>query len=339
MPFQIVQSWGTASNRNRISFVADLPSLGYRTYRMVTRTISPEPSLRLSRGVRCRAGERPLAGWRSIRRPAVSAACTISAAETRFLWARQASRSSSRTRTDTWGHNQFKFDKVIGRFEPVSVRLVENGPVKAVIRVTSSYGASQLIQDFTMYRELEQIEVRATVDWHEQHKMLKLRFPGNLTFMRATYEIPYGHIQRFANGEEEPGQSWLDLSGITRDTGEMYGYSILNDGKYSFDVNVRDVGLTVLRSPVYANHMPVVPAPDGHYSFVDQGIQHFTYSILPHAGSWETAGTVQRAAELNQRPIALISTYHPNGSLPPSDSYPERGCRERGGHRAQTGRG
>jgi alpha-mannosidase len=156
-----------------------------------------------------------------------------------------------------------------------------------------------------------------TVDWREKHKMLKLRFTVNQIFMRAVYEIPYGHIEREATGDEEPGQSWLDVSGTVRETGETYGLSLLNDGKYSFDVNVRDIGLTVLRSPVYAHHIPTQPQPDRDYSYIDQGMQTFTYSLLPHAGSWETAGTVRRAAELNQRPIVLLGTYH-DGSLPQS---------------------
>src|SRR5690606_18776782 len=33
------------------------------------------------------------------------------------------------------------------------------------------------------------------------------------------------------------------------------------------------------------------------------------------AGSWETAGTARRAAELNQRPVALLGTFH-DGPLP-----------------------
>jgi alpha-mannosidase len=77
----------------------------------------------------------------------------------------------------------------------------------------------------------------------------------------------------------------------------------------------------VLRSPVYANHMPVVPDPDGDYTFIDQGVQHFTYSLLPHAGPWEEAGTVRRAAELNQPPLALASTYHPHATLPQNASF------------------
>jgi alpha-mannosidase len=223
--------------------------------------------------------------------------------------------------SDTWAHNVFRFDQEIGRFKAVQVRLVENGPVKAVIRVTSEYGRSRMVQDFCLYREMNQIEVQVRLDWREHQKALKLRFPVNISHMKATAEVPYGHIERFANGEEEPGQSWVDLSGISRDTSGTYGLSILNDGKYSFDVNVRDIGLTVLRSPIYAHHMPVEPQPDGYYSFVDQGVQKFRYVLLPHQGSWEEAGTVQKAAELNQRPICLFGTYHPEGSLPPVETY------------------
>ena len=172
-----------------------------------------------------------------------------------------------------------------------------------------------------MYPNREQIDVSVMVDWHEKLKMLKLRFPVNVKFMKITHEIPYGHTERFANGEEEPGQSWVDVSGISRDREIPYGFSLLNDGKYSLDVNVRDIGLTVLRSPAYAHHIPAVLEPHGNYAFIDQGIQRFRYTLFPHAGSWETASTVRRAAELNQPPVALFATFHPEGTLPLSDSF------------------
>jgi alpha-mannosidase len=61
--------------------------------------------------------------------------------------------------------------------------------------------------------------------------------------------------------------------------------------------------------------------PDAHYAFIDQGIQRFRYTLFPHAGSWESAGTVQRAAELNQLPVVLFATFHPDGTLPQSNSF------------------
>jgi alpha-mannosidase len=201
-----------------------------------------------------------------------------------------------------------RFDDEVGAFSVERIGVVEHGPVKAVLRVESSYGSSHLVQDFTVYAALDRVDVEVTVDWREQFKALKLRFPVNLDFVRATCEIPYGSIEREAD------------SRIAPETGETYGLSILNDGKYGLDVRGEETGLTVLRSPIYAHHDPFVPRPDESYSFIDQGIQRFTYALLPHADGWEAAGTVRHAAELNQRPVALIESHH-EGPLPEKDSY------------------
>lgn len=223
--------------------------------------------------------------------------------------------------SDTWGHNIFKWDKIAGNFKAVTVQLLEHGPVKSVIRVFSKYAASTLVQDFNLTPTSARIEVRATVNWNEQLKMLKLRFPVNVKFMKVTHEIPYGHIERFANGEEESAQNWVDVSGISRDREIPYGFSLLNDSKYSLDVNVQEIGLTVLRSPAYAHHIPAVLEPQSAYAYIDQGIQTFCYTLLPHTGGWEISGTVKEAAALNQKPIVMFATFHPSGILPQSDSF------------------
>lgn len=314
---QTVQSQATARGRNRLSFIADLPPCGYRTYHVIPRETSvPFATIEASDTVlendRFRLEFDPETGCiQSLKDKRKGLDVFVGAAAVPVVLEDAA---------DTWGHNTYHWDQVIGVFQPVSIKRVEHGPVKSVIRVISADGASKLVQDFAMYRELDRIDVNVMVDWREQFKMLKLRFPVNVHFMKATYEIPYGSIERFANGEEEAGQSWVDLSGTSRDSGEPYGLSILNDGKYSFDVNIRDIGLTVLRSPIYAHHIPAEPHSDGLYSYIDQGIQRFTYTLLPHEGSWEHAGTVQRALELNQKPVVLPATFHA-GKLPQTDSY------------------
>src|SRR5690606_39309770 len=94
--------------------------------------------------------------------------------------------------SDTWGHNVFRFDKVAGEFSASSVALVEDGAVRQTVRVKSGYGSSTLIQDFRLYHDSGLIEVDARLDWREPNKALKLRFPVNVHFMRATYDVPYG---------------------------------------------------------------------------------------------------------------------------------------------------
>ncbi|WHZ56039.1 alpha-mannosidase [Metabacillus hrfriensis] len=314
---QTVQSWATSGGRYRISFMADLPPLGYRVYKIVKQnsehtfpTIKANDHLLENENYRVEID--PKTGFVT--------SLYDKNKNLELLDGPAARPVVINDKSDTWSHNVLQYKEEIGVFTAKSVQRVEHGPVKSVIRVVSEYGKSTLIQDFVMYREKNQIDVSVTLNWQEQFKMLKLKFPVNLVFRKGTYEIPYGHIVRECNGEEEPGQSWIDLSGTHQPTGEMYGLSLLNDGKYSFDIHNKEMSITVLRSPIYAHHDPLIPQEEGHYSFIDQGIQKFTYSLFPHEGNWETAGTVQRAAELNQKPTSIIETYH-SGVLPQKDSF------------------
>ncbi|MDF2814821.1 MAG: alpha-mannosidase, partial [Paenibacillus sp.] len=265
VPFQLVQSQATAGGRYRISFIADLPALGYRVYKVypqaksASETKVTSPTIKAAdttlENDRLRVEFDPKTGFmNSLFDKKVNNELLLKPARPVVL----------EDKSDTWSHNIFHFNKVIGEFLANSVRRVEHGPVKSVIRVTSEYGKSTLIQDFTMYKDLDYIDVKVTVDWREHFKMLKLVFPVNLVFTKQTYEIPYGFKEREHNGEEEPGQSWIDFTGILREGGTPYGVSLINDAKYSYSIMNKEMAITVLRSPIYAHHDPLVPVEDGH---------------------------------------------------------------------------
>ncbi len=220
--------------------------------------------------------------------------------------------------SDTWAHGIFSFRREIGKFADASVQLLEKGPVRATLRVTSRYNRSLLRQDFMLYRDRKNIEVKVKLDWREEHKMLKLSFPVNVKEAEATYEIPYGYITRPVNGEEEPGQQWVDVSGKAPDQ-SSYGLALANTSKYSYDVLENDLRLTVVRSPIYADHFGQQER-DEWCEFTDQGIQYFSYSLLPHGGSWQASGIVREAYQLNVPPIPVLETYH-KGPLPLQNSY------------------
>ncbi|MGI6536795.1 MAG: glycoside hydrolase family 38 C-terminal domain-containing protein [Caldicoprobacterales bacterium] len=61
---------------------------------------------------------------------------------------------------DTWAHGIFRFDEEIGRFTDARVELKEEGPVRSLIRVTSSYNQSVLRQDFIVYRNKPEVHVK-----------------------------------------------------------------------------------------------------------------------------------------------------------------------------------
>jgi alpha-mannosidase len=319
LPWQRVQSLATVAGggRNRICFRPSLPSCGYELFRLLPRPTRKETPTCLScdtslENESIRLEVNPLTGN--------LASLYDKRVAFEYLRGEAARPLVLDDRSDTWSHGVLRFDQVVGEFAVRSLRLVEHGPVKSVIRVESGYGRSRLSQDFSLFVDDPLVGVQVTVDWREQFKMLKLSFPLNLGLKTITYETPYGHIQRPANGEEEPGGAWVDITGIGGDHGDLLGMSFLNDGKYSFSVDPRAFNLTILRSPIYAHHVPYVPEAGREYSFIDQGRQTFTYALLPHTGSWQDAGTVQRAVELNRRPTSLLESFHP-GPLPPRESF------------------
>lgn len=317
--FQIIQSEAALNGRFRLNFVADLPALGYRTYRWMRWSpaeVKHAPSVQDT--------ETSLENDRFYLEIDPTTGCIASlfdkTVQSNVFIGPAANPVIVEDNSDTWSHNVFRFDKVIGHFAPEHIHLISHGPVKSVLRVEYRYQNSTLIQDFTVYAKLDRIDVRVVVDWHEQHKILKIRFPMSLNNMKPVTEIPYSSIERKANGDEEPMQGWLDISGNLQGTNIPYGISILNNAKYSCDIQIRDVGLTVLRSPIYTHHMPYVPDENLTYQYMDQGEQEFTYSILPHKGSLENANTVRQAWELNQPAVSLLTTFH-DGPLAQAGSF------------------
>jgi alpha-mannosidase len=194
------------------------------------------------------------------------------------------------------------------------VRLLENGPVRATLRAESHWGDSTLREDYLLGADARYVDVRVTIDWREQLKLLKLRYPTSVQSGRATFEVPYGHVERTAGGDEEPGQAWVDVSDASR------GLAVLNDAKYGYDVRGGDIGLSAVRSPVWAWHAPRELEVGGDFEFMDQGLQSFTVRLVPHAGDWRRAGVVRLAAELNQPAYPLLETHH-GGSLPQQASF------------------
>jgi alpha-mannosidase len=220
--------------------------------------------------------------------------------------------------SDTWGHGITSYDAEAGELELVSLKPLEHGPVRSVVRIESRWGASTLREDYVLDRQAPYVDVRVTLDWREPMKLLKLRYPASVDATSATFETPYGHVERPASGEEEPGQSWVDVSAGGR------GLGVINDAKHGYDARGGDIGISAVRSPVWAWHLPRELEEGGDFEYMDQGRQMFTVRLVPHAGDWREAGVVRLAAELNQPAFALIESSH-RGPLPQRASHASDG--------------
>ena len=191
-----------------------------------------------------------------------------------------------------------------------SVELVDRGPMRAVIRVTRTWQSSKFVQDITLYAGADKVVVANDIDWHETHVLLKAAFPLAASGPEATYEIPYGTIQRATTRNnswekarfEVPAIRWADLGD------SQHGFSLINESKYGYDGQDNVLRLSLLRSPVS-------PDPDA-----DRGHHHFSYELYPHAGTWQSALTERAGYEFNYKLHASQVESH-TGSLPREHSY------------------
>jgi alpha-mannosidase len=220
--------------------------------------------------------------------------------------------------SDTWSHEVRAYTKEIGAFGSASFRVMEDGPVRATVRVRTGYGASLLRTDWMLYAGARTLEAHVSLDWHEHRKILKFSFPVDVQNPVPTYEIAYGFRVRKANGDEDPGQRWIDLSGDRN--GAAYGLTVLNDAKYGYSVQDNDLRVSIVRGAIYAQHQPRKLDPNGEYIWQDQGIQTFRMVLAPHAGAWQDAGIVHMAEELTAPVPVLFQGIH-KGTRPESASF------------------
>ena len=183
------------------------------------------------------------------------------------------------------------------------------GPERGRIQVKTHYGSSSLLQDFTLGASEPELHCRLTVNWNEYYKVLKIGFPTVLELGTLTYSIPYGFIERPMNGEEEPGQTWVDVSG--RDGLEKFGLALLNDSKCGYSVKDGEIRLTVLHNTAWSHHTPQTLDEREGFRLMDTGVHEFSYSLLPHRGDWRNGDIARRAESFGMRPLVVLTDRHP----------------------------
>ncbi len=295
LPFQWVEATSVVNNRLGLVAEVDVPPLGYRQIRIhkadatpATPANAPHAAANILENDLLRVTFAPGGSLGILDKTTGGQVFRGGATGFRALIMDDVS--------DTWSHRARAFDKQIGEFKRVDLKVVESGPLRARVRERLTYGASALTVDWLLYAGSAKLEARVSLDWHEHLKMLKFSFPVDVVSPRATYEIAYGAMQRDNKGDEDPGQRWIDVTGTQ--AGQTYGLAILNDAKYGYSIEGSDMRVSVARSAVFANHEPRELKPGVDYNWMDQGVQTFRMELMPHAGSWQDAGVVRAAEEL-----------------------------------------
>jgi len=167
---------------------------------------------------------------------------------------------------------------------------------KSTIRVAISLDAFEA----PWSRHPDQFVFRAEVDWHERHEFLKFELPLDIHSDVATYETPWGHVQRPTHKNttwdaakfEVCGHKFADLSE------HGYGVAILSESKYGFSCRGSVLRISLLRAAT---------APDAEQ---DQGKHEFSWAVFPHRDHF-LQSDVPIAAYLFNSPLHV--RYIPDG--------------------------
>ena len=186
---------------------------------------------------------------------------------------------------DAWNIDPGTYDVPPAKLDTAeSVELVEHTPLRAAIRIQRKWQNSTFTQEIALSSGADHAVVTTDVDWRERHILLKAAFPLAATNKDATYEIPYGSIERPTTRDNSFEKARFEVPALRwGDEGDgQHGFSLINNSKYGYDAVGNVLRLTLLRSPTS-------PDPEA-----DQGKQHFSYALYPHAGDWK-AGANGRA--------------------------------------------
>ncbi len=186
----------------------------------------------------------------------------------------------------------------------VTMKVVENGPVRVAIEISKSgqnSGISQLVS-LAAGDAGKMINVDNKIDWQSKAVSLKAAFPTTVENEFATYGLNSAAVQRTTNNEvkfEVPGRKWIDIT----DRSNNYGVSILEDCKYGSDKpDNSTLRLTLMYTPKANSYV--------YQGTQDWGIHDFKYAIYAHVGDWVYANTPKEGDFINNPLLAFETTKH-----------------------------
>ena len=193
------------------------------------------------------------------------------------------------TRWDAWDLDQDYQRHGVELVDLSALQIEVSGGLRCAVRFTREFGRSRFAQRMVLDAGSRVLRFECEVDWHEDHKLLKVAFPVAVRSPKATYEIQFGHVERTTHTNTSWDQARFEVCGHRwADLGEAgYGVALLNDCKYGYDIRGAVMRLSLLRAPSH-------PDPTA-----DRGHHRFTYALMPHPGDFRDAGVIAAAEDLN----------------------------------------
>lgn len=186
----------------------------------------------------------------------------------------------------------------------VSVEVLREKGLEAALRVCGKIGVSSYEQIIRLEAESARVEVSMTVDWKEQHRLLKTAFPVCVYAEEGINEIQFGYVKRPTHRSRTYDKDRFEVCNHRYSAlcDASHGAALLNDSKYGISMNGNRLELSLLKSAC----SPEMRA--------DNRVHHFTYAFTAWEGNFADCDVVQQGYELNSAP-AVVCGSRPGSGL------------------------
>jgi alpha-mannosidase len=209
----------------------------------------------------------------------------------------------------TWGHGVIAYRDEIGRPKPVSVEIVESGPILTVTRQKWRWQSSEIWMDVVRCAHTPAVELRFRINWQERRQLLKLELPTRLGDVAVHAKMPGEVVRREMVGNEEPCQDWVALSG--RVDGGDATLALIHQASHSYSVHDGILRQILVRGVPHAEHPPFGYSDDANVAFLDQGWQERSFLLVAGSGPWQGLRLDRQAAEFLTPAEAMLDSGHP----------------------------
>jgi len=181
--------------------------------------------------------------------------------------------------SDTWSHSISGFvERIAGKFRIRQLVIEETGPIRASIRLDTSYHESQLSIWARLYANDPMVEFFLWINWRQHLHISKMVIPFASKIIKRLDGIPGGFIQRPQNKQEFPVMDWTLLE---MEDGSSLG--VVCPDCFGLDGVEDSLRFTLLRSPAYAWHDPRKLDEQAVYRWTDQCEHDFRFTLIDNA--------------------------------------------------------
>ena len=208
-------------------------------------------------------------------------------------------------RYDAWDIDSQTFDRELNEERSCEAIVTAVSGARAAVRFITRLSSSVIEQTVSLDANGRRLDFDTRVDWHEQHRLLKVSFDTGIDAETASHQIQFGFIDRPAHRSRRYDADRFEVCNhaYTALYDSTHGAAVLNDCKYGVSAEDGVISLSLLRAPTY---------PDAN---ADRGINSFRYSYYCWNGSFCESGILEQTEALNIRPVTVSGACVLPGAL------------------------